>query len=52
MKDSKTKKVEKQVAARRLGLRREILRNLGASDLAAVVGGCPQCQVTRGDEVP
>lgn len=51
MKDSRTKKDEKRAATRRLTLRREILRNLDISDLAAVVGGCPQCGVTRGGEV-
>jgi hypothetical protein len=41
------KKIEERTAARRLKLRREILRNLDIAELTAVASGVPQCQVTR-----
>lgn len=47
----KKKNVVEQAPARRLELRKQILRNLGITELTAVVGGCdPQCMMTRGEQ--
>lgn len=48
MKKKNEQNVKGRAAARRLELRREILRNISVPELTAVAGGIePQCMVTR-----